>query len=65
MASFSVTFRAVSLTRAANQPEANKTLAYDVVAEIRNSPLFDPDPEATSFQAILPMKFHQEPSPLV
>ncbi len=49
LASFSVTFRAVSLTRIANQPEANKTLAYDVVAEIRNCPLFDPDPEATRF----------------
>jgi type IV pilus assembly protein PilM len=49
LATFNVTFRAVGLTRAANQPEANKTLAYDVVAELRSSPMFDPDPEVTRF----------------
>jgi type IV pilus assembly protein PilM len=37
----SITFRAVSLTRASNQPEANKSIAYRVVDEIRASPLFD------------------------
>jgi hypothetical protein len=44
---FTITFRAVSITRASNQPEANKSIAYSVVDEIRASPLFDPD--ATRF----------------
>jgi len=40
---FSVTFRAVSLTRVSNKPEANKDLAYSVVEEIKKSPFFDTD----------------------
>ncbi len=36
-----LTFRAVSLTRASNQPEANKSIAYAVVDELRASPMFD------------------------
>lgn len=38
-----ITFRAVSLTRVSNQPEANKAIAYAVVDELRSSPLFDPE----------------------
>ncbi|PWU12321.1 MAG: hypothetical protein C5B50_21755 [Verrucomicrobia bacterium] len=40
---FTVTFRAVSLTRVSNKPEANKDLAYAVVEEIGKSPFFDKD----------------------
>ena len=36
-----VTFRAVSLTRV--QPEANKKIAFAVLTELQNSPLFDKD----------------------
>ena len=39
---FTVLFRAVSLTRSSNQPDANKALAYAVVDEIAGSPLFEP-----------------------
>jgi hypothetical protein len=44
---FTITFRAVSIIRTSNQPEANKSIAYSVVDEIRANPLFDPD--ATRF----------------
>ena len=36
-----VTFRAVSLTSV--QPEANKKMAFAVLTELQNSPLFDHD----------------------
>ena len=45
--SVSITFRAVSWTSIS--PEANKETAYTVLAELRNSALFDPNPEETKF----------------
>ena len=42
-----ITFRAVSLTVVSGQADANKGILYSVLDEIRNSPLFDPDPEET------------------
>jgi len=44
---FTITFRAVSIARTSNQPEANKSIAYSVVDEIKASPKFDP--QATRF----------------
>jgi hypothetical protein len=43
----SITFRAVGWKSLF--PEANKETALDVLSEIRASPLFDPDPNATKF----------------
>jgi type IV pilus assembly protein PilM len=42
-----ITFRAVGWKSVF--PEANKETALDVLSEIRASPLFDPDPNATKF----------------
>ena len=42
-----LTFRAVSW--ASVSADANKETAYAVLGELRNSPLFDPDPEETKF----------------
>jgi type IV pilus assembly protein PilM len=50
-ATFMVTFRAVSMTRVSNKPEANKAVAYAVVDEIRGSPFFVSDPDQTKFAA--------------
>ncbi|HWH71147.1 MAG TPA: hypothetical protein VNT26_17300, partial [Candidatus Sulfotelmatobacter sp.] len=47
VATITFTFRAVSLSSV--RPEANKETAFSVLNEIRNSPLFDPDPEETKF----------------
>jgi type IV pilus assembly protein PilM len=49
ISSITITFRAVSLTAVSGQPEANKETAYAVLAEIRNSPPFDPNPQETRF----------------
>jgi hypothetical protein len=43
----SITFRAVSWKSVS--PEANKETAYDVLSEMKSSPLFDPDDKATHF----------------
>jgi type IV pilus assembly protein PilM len=43
----SITFRALSL--AALSPDANKETAFTVLAELRNSPMIDPDPAETKF----------------
>jgi type IV pilus assembly protein PilM len=40
-------FRAVSLTKVSGQPDADKTLAYAVLQQLQDNPLFDK--EATSF----------------
>jgi hypothetical protein len=42
-----ITFRAVSWKTLF--PEANKETAYNVLNELRASPLFDADPQATHF----------------
>jgi type IV pilus assembly protein PilM len=47
LSSFTITFRAVSLNAAS--PEANKTIAYSVLDEIKASPIFESDPKETRF----------------
>jgi len=42
-----LTFRAVSLKTISNQPDADKGIAYTVLHELQNDPLFDPDPQKT------------------
>lgn len=42
-----LTFRAVSLKTVSNQPDADKGIAYTVLYELQNDPLFDPDPQKT------------------
>ena len=40
-------FRGVSLTSISGQPEANKGIAYDVLKELQNSPMFDAEETKT------------------
>ena len=47
VATLTMTFRAVSLKDVSARPEADKDIAYTVVQELQNSPLFDPDPQET------------------
>jgi type IV pilus assembly protein PilM len=47
VATLTITFRAVSLKDISGRPEADKDIAYTVVQELQNSPLFDPDPQET------------------
>jgi type IV pilus assembly protein PilM len=47
VATLTITFRAVSLKGISGQPDADKGIAYAVEQELRNSPLFDPDPQQT------------------
>jgi type IV pilus assembly protein PilM len=47
VATLTMTFRAVSLKNVTDTPEADKDIAYTVVQELQNSPLFDPDPQET------------------
>jgi hypothetical protein len=47
LASITITFRAVSLKNVSGQADADKGIAYAVLQELQNSPLFDPDPQAT------------------
>lgn len=47
VATVTITFRAVSLSNI--KPDANKEIAFAVLTEIRNSPLFDPDGQETKF----------------
>jgi len=47
VATLTMTFRAVSLKDTSGRPEADKDIAYTVVQELQNSPLFDPDPQET------------------
>ncbi len=49
VATITIMFRAISLTAATGQPEANKGVSYAVLDEIRASSLFDPDPAETRF----------------
>jgi hypothetical protein len=42
-----IKFRAVSLCGPTGHPEADKQIAYEVLDEIRNSDVFDPDPQQT------------------
>jgi hypothetical protein len=47
IATLTLTFRAVSLKDTSGHADADKTIAYDVLQELQNSPLFDPDPVET------------------
>jgi type IV pilus assembly protein PilM len=47
IATLTLTFRAVSLKDVSGHADADKTIAYDVLQELQNSPLFDPDPLET------------------
>jgi hypothetical protein len=47
VAAIRIKFRAVSLTQSTGRPEANKEIAYSVLNEIRNCPVFDSDPQET------------------
>jgi type IV pilus assembly protein PilM len=49
IATINVTFRAIGLN--AVQPDADKEMVYSVLNEIKNSPLFDSDPEPGQIQA--------------
>jgi hypothetical protein len=47
IATVTLTFRAVSLKDVSGQADADKGMAYAVLQELQNSPLFDPDPQET------------------
>jgi type IV pilus assembly protein PilM len=47
IATLTLTFRAVSLKDTSGQADADKGIAYAVLQELQNSPLFDPDPAET------------------
>jgi type IV pilus assembly protein PilM len=47
VATLTITFRAVSLKTISGQADADKGVAYAVLQELQNSPLFDPDPQET------------------
>jgi type IV pilus assembly protein PilM len=47
IATLTITFRAVSLKNVSGQADADKGIAYTVLQELQNSPLFDPDPQET------------------
>ena len=47
VATLTITFRAVSLKNVSGQADADKGIAYAVLQELQNSPLFDPDPQQT------------------
>jgi hypothetical protein len=42
-----ITFRAVSLKDSTGKADADKAIAYTVEQELRNSPLFESDPQQT------------------
>jgi type IV pilus assembly protein PilM len=50
LANVTLTFRAVSLKGVTGQADADKGIAYTVLQELQNSPLFDPDPQETHTQ---------------
>jgi len=47
VATLNLTFRAVSVKDVSGQADADKGIAYAMLHELQNSPLFDPDPQAT------------------
>ncbi len=47
IATLTLTFRAVSLKNVSGQADADKGIAYAVLQELHNDPLFDPDPKET------------------
>jgi type IV pilus assembly protein PilM len=47
IATLTLTFRAVSLKNISGQADADKGIAYAVLQELQNDPLFDPDPQET------------------
>ena len=47
VATLTITFRAVSLRNVSGQADADKGIAYAVLHELQNSPLFESDPQKT------------------
>ena len=47
VATLTMTFRAVSLKNISGQPDADKNIAYEVMQELKTSPMIDPDPAET------------------
>jgi hypothetical protein len=47
VATLTITFRAVSLKSVSGQADADKGIAYAVLQELQNSPLFESDPQQT------------------
>ena len=47
IATITLTFRAVSLKNISGQADADKGIAYTVLQELQNSPVFDPNPQET------------------
>lgn len=47
VSTLNLTFRAVSVKDVSGQADADKGIAYAMLHELQNSPLFDPDPQAT------------------
>jgi hypothetical protein len=47
VASLTMTFRAVSLKNNSGQADADKNVAFTVLQELQNSPMFDSDPQET------------------
>jgi type IV pilus assembly protein PilM len=56
ISSMTITFRAISLTSTSS--DGNDNMAYSVLNEIRNSPMFDPDADETKFSGA---KGNEEP----
>jgi hypothetical protein len=52
--SITIVFRAVSLTKVSGQPEADKAIAFSVLQELQQSPLFDKDGTTFSGAGITP-----------
>ena len=53
LASVTFTFRGVSLAAVSGKPEANKSIAYDVLKELQENPLFDKEGTKTSTDVML------------
>jgi len=53
LASVTFTFRGVSLAAVSGKPEANKSIAYDVLKELQENPLFDKEGTKTSTDVTL------------
>lgn len=53
LATVTFTFRGVSLAAVSGKPEANKSIAYDVLKELQENPLFDKEGTKTSTDVTL------------
>ncbi len=45
ISTLTITFRAVSLSEASGQAAADSDIAFAVLQELQNNPLFEPDPQ--------------------